>query len=440
MGQRRVGISQRRRDAPEARPAEPALLRRGTASTAGFFTQESFAEAGASAEVVAALAELGVTRPSHIQAAAFRALVGSQAPHVVLGDHAGSGKTLAYLAPIAQALRAEEAAGGGGMAPKAPRALVLAPTAELCAQVLRVARALARGAPFRSIALTGGHPWRTQRKELEGGVDLVVATPGRLGEHLAAGTLTLGRCGTVVLDETDVLLGDSGAFREQVEPLRNAAPPGARFILVTATLPEAVYQALQPLFPGLVPVLGPGLHRTAPGVTQRLVDCSGGDDVNEDTGFLRKADTLVRLLREEPAARTIVFCNKIETCRKVENLLNRAGVVAEGGVLAHHAAISDVVRSRNLQEFLAPPASEERLVLVCTDRASRGIDSAHVEHVVLFDFPRDPSEYVRRAGRTSRGAGNRGTVTILALGRQVPLARQVLHRSEQGLPLHKLPS
>lgn len=79
------------------------------------------------------------------------------------------------------------------------------------------------------------------------------------------------------------------------------------------------------------------------------------------------------------------------------------------------------------------------MVLVCTDRASRGMDTSVVEHVVLFDFPRDPSEYVRRAGRTARGAGGQGVVSMLVLGRQVKLARQILERNEKGVPLHKVP-
>jgi ATP-dependent RNA helicase DDX18/HAS1 len=78
-------------------------------------------------------------------------------------------------------------------------------------------------------------------------------------------------------------------------------------------------------------------------------------------------------------------------------------------------------------------------VLVCTDRTSRGIDSVYCEHVVLFDFPRDPSEYVRRAGRTARGAGGRGVVSVLVLGKQVPLAREIIDQNQKGRPVHRIP-
>lgn len=143
------------------------------------------------------------------------------------------------------------------------------------------------------------------------------------------------------------------------------------------------------------------------------------------------------------------------TGRKVENFLNRTLPASEGTeVLPHHAAIADERRDVNLRRFLAAPESitggykqrraaseaEQRLVLVCTDRASRGMDSAFVEHVVLFDLPRDPSEYLRRVGRTTRGAGGSGVVSVLALGRQVKLAKEIIDRNQGGLALHRIPA
>jgi len=435
----------------------------------------------------------------------------------VLADHAGSGKTLAYLVPLVMDLRAAEAAVSGGgplSAPGAPSALVVAPTSELCAQVLRVARGLARagGAPFRSVALTGGRPWRTQRDALAEGADLVVATPGRLSEHVRAGGLSLAALRTVVLDEADVLLGEEAseagapdgagagagpsAFADQVAPLRELAPPDAAFVLVTATLPEPTWERVAREFPGIAPVLGPGLHRTAPGVEQVLVDCSspdaragdapgargkeGEDDEprNAETAYLRKADALLKVLAAHPAAHTVVFCNRVETCRRVENLINRK-LKSSHVALPYHAAVERKAREGALAAFTGSAsgngsgrggggggaaasaaaaaaaasslASPKKMVLVATDRASRGLDTAAVGHAVLFDFPRDPSEYVRRAGRVARGAargaggdGSDGattaTVTLLVLGRQVPVARAVVERGAAGLPVHRVPA
>lgn len=457
-------------------PADIPIVRQSQASSTTFFTTENFSHAGATPEVIAALQSVGITRPSHIQAGAYRALL-SPAQHVILADHAGSGKTLAYLLPLIQRMKEVEAQ-EGRVAPHCPRLVVVVPTAELCAQVVRVCRALSRSLPFRSLAATGGHKLRTQREALAGGVDVLVATPGRLqelmvggGEEGAGAALKMDACMAIVLDEVDVLLGDASAFADQVRPLRAAAPPAARFVFVTATIPDPVFAELEYEFPGIVAAFGPGLHRTAPGVTEQLVDCSGGGEVSEESGFRRKAAALLAVLQERRAARAIVFCNKIETCRKVENFLNRTlprggGGEGEGGrasgatVLAYHAAIAPERREANLKEFLATPgrpaptappqqaqqdgvpakqAQQGRLVLVCTDRASRGVDSAYVDHVVLFDFPRDPSEYVRRVGRTARGASGSGLVSVLVLGRQVKLAQDIINRNQKGLPVHKVP-
>jgi ATP-dependent RNA helicase DDX18/HAS1 len=109
-------------------------------------------------------------------------------------------------------------------------------------------------------------------------------------------------------------------------------------------------------------------------------------------------------------------------------------------VMAYHEAIREESRAASLQTWLSPPTpSQPPMVLVCTDRTSRGIDSMWCEHVVLFEFPRDPSEYVRRVGRTARGAGGRGVVTVLVLGKQVALAKDILARNKAGAPVHRVP-
>jgi hypothetical protein len=165
----------------------------------------------------------------------------------VLADHAGSGKTLAYLLPLLQVLREEERILGAAATQRnCPRLLVVVPTAELCAQVLRVCRALSRaGLRFRSAAATGGHPLRTQRETLKDGVDVLVGTPGRLAELLEDGCLQLASCHAVVCDEVDVLLGEDHSFADQVAPLRDAAGQATRFVFATATIPEQIYMDLE---------------------------------------------------------------------------------------------------------------------------------------------------------------------------------------------------
>lgn len=131
-----------------------------------------------------------------------------------------------------------------------------------------------------------------QAAQLEGGLDVLVATPGRLLAHLSSGTASLSGARAMVLDEVDVLLGDQAAFREQVEPLRSAGPPGLRFVLATATLPQHMLAQLEADFPQIALAMGPGLHRTAAGLEEELVDCSGGDDISLESGNQRKLDAL----------------------------------------------------------------------------------------------------------------------------------------------------
>ena len=440
--------------------AEIPIARIGPGMTSTFYSSESWEDLGARPEMVHALQELGIMRPSHIQAAAFRAF-NSSAPHIALADHAGSGKTLAYLVPLLQALkREEEMLGGPSTVPHCPRFVVVAPTSELCVQVLRVCRALSKTLKFRSGAFTGGRPLRTQIEMLENGLDIAIGTPGRLAELVAGGALHLDRCAAIVFDEVDVLLGDTSLFQEHVIPLLDNLPNTSKCILVSATLPTETYSALELRFPGVVAALGPGLHRTAPGLTERIIDCSGGDDVSIESGNQRKSVALFAALQEHRCPRTIVFCNKIETCRVVENFLLRIYDDDDRPIiLPYHAAIRPDMREANLSKFLSSPSKKksrngkqrsktpdastnasERMILICTDRASRGIDSAFVDHVVLFDFPRDPSEYVRRVGRTARGAGGEGIVTILVLGRQVRLAKDVVGRNQKDLPVHPIPA
>ena len=483
----------RRWDAKQKRAYQPELLSKyveddfepmvytrepDEADEYNFFSGGRFNALGASEGVSEALKEFGIERPSHIQALSYKVLssgaasdaasasdkseddtsshVGSDVAkpppqHVLLADQAGSGKTLAYLLPLLQRV-AEIEATEGRSKPFRPRLLILAPTSELANQVVGVARLLSRGGlRSRSLAVTGGGDRfaRTQIDALKEGVDVVVGTPGRVAWLVESGKLDVRDLTAVVMDECDVLLGDSFEFAEQVRPLRDAVPSSAQFVLVTATIPEDVLRQLRAFFDGALRVVqGPGLHRPAAGLLERLVDCSGGDVVDDQSGFYRKYRALEQLLEAErakgegkAARRILLFCNKIETCRRLENVLARADRDRERLIpVPYHAALSPERRKESLAKFLTPARrGETPMMLVCTDRASRGLDAAGVSHVILFDFPRDPSEYVRRVGRTARGALGTGEVSVLVLGRQVRLAREIMRRNTRGDPVEATP-
>ena len=185
-------------------------------------------------------------------------------------------------------------------------------------------------------------------------------------------------------------------------------------------------------------VRGPALHRTAAGVKSKLVDCSSGERTRADgdEGFGIKASALLKELEAAPAAHTMIFCNTIDSCRRVENFLRRRDRRREAfEVHVFHGAIPADARKRALAGFTAAPSPGSYTLprlLVCTDRASRGMDFPSIDHVVLFDFPRDGVEYVRRVGRATRGTRSPGRVTSLVQGRQVGYARELMKADREG--------
>lgn len=408
------------------------------ATDAGFFSRKSFKDVGCTDDMVGALRGLTFLRPSHIQAMAYGPII--EGKTCIVADQSGSGKTLAYLAPTIQCLRQEEILGLGKASSRSPRVIILVPTAELASQVLSNCRSIAKnGVPFRSMVATGGFRQKTQLDNLNEESDVLIATPGRYMYLLQEGFLKLTSLRCVVLDEVDILFRDDG-FEHVLESFINSAPVSAQYLFVTATLPVDIYNKVVEIFPDSEVIMGPGMHRTSSGLEEVLVDCSGadGEEKNPDTAFQNKKSALLQLL-ELPVPKTIVFCNKIETCRMVENVLNRFDRKgSQIQVLPFHAAIAQEIRLSNMREFLNSRSKDSKF-LICTDRASRGIDFAGVDHVVLFDFPRDPSEYVRRVGRTARGAGGKGKAYVFVVGKQVSLARRIMERNKKGHPLHDLP-
>ncbi|KAL9353576.1 hypothetical protein Peur_056256 [Populus x canadensis] len=406
-----------------------------------FFSRKSFRDLGCTDFMIESLKGQVFVRPSHIQAMAFAPVIDGKS--CIIADQSGSGKTMAYLIPLIQRLRQEELQGLGQSSSQSPRVLILVPTAELASQVLNNCRSMSKhGVPFRSMVVTGGFRQRTQLENLEQGVDVLIATPGRFMFLIKEGFLKLQNLKCAVLDEIDILFNDEN-FEASLQGLINSSPVTTQYLFVTATLPVDVCNKLIEVFPDCEVIMGPGVHRTSARLEEILVDCSGEIEAEKtpETAFLNKKSALLQLVEQSPVLKTIIFCNKIETCRKVENALKRTdrkGTLVR--VLPFHAALAQESRLANMKEFMNPSRpKEESLFLVCTDRASRGIDFSGVDHVVLFDFPRDPSEYVRRVGRTARGARGNGKAFIFAVGKQVFLARKIIQRNEKGHPLHDVP-
>ncbi|XBH88482.1 hypothetical protein VPH35_075758 [Triticum aestivum] len=368
----------------------------------GFFSRRSFKEIGCGDEILGALRTFGFPQPSHIQAMAYGPVLEGRS--CIIADQSGSGKTLAYLCPIVQNLRKEEAIGIHKPSPRNPRVIILTPTAELSSQVLQNCRSISKsGVPFRSMVATGGFRQKTNWK---------------------------------ALIKMDILFSEEG-FEQVLHQLITVAPVTTQYLFVTATLPLDIYNKVVETFPDCEVIMGPSVHRTSARL-EEVVEMNN-DEKNPETAFSNKRTALLKIIEESPVRKTIIFCNKIETCRKVENVLTRLDRKASQiKVLPFHAALDQAKRIANMKEFLKKQTTDS-MFLVCTDRASRGIDFTNVNHVVLFDYPRDPSEYVRRVGRTARGASGDGKAFVFAVGKQVSLARRVMERNLKGHPLHDVP-
>jgi ATP-dependent RNA helicase DDX18/HAS1 len=385
----------------------------------------------------------GISQPSRIQALAWPILLNGQS--AIVADQTGSGKTLAYLLPLVQRMVNFDQTAKTKKEYGSPKVLVLAPTAELADQIKIVCDKTMSSMQIstRVITATGAHSTiiRDQIRMLGNTpVDILISTPGRIATILRTKntTLNLLNLQAIVLDEVDVLMIDE-TFGPQLRTIGAASPVSKlQFVFVTATLPKEIVDSVKREFNEVEVIQGPGLHRVAPNLKEHLVDVSvpPSENNNLDLCFEYKAKELMKALRNNRCKRTLVFCNTVETCRKVENLIkrnDRRGRVF--GVGAYHNAMTPEARRRNLSIF--SKALDRELkggkkeavdhILICTDRAARGVDfdSAPVDHVIIFDFPKDPAEYVRRVGRTAR-AGRTGTSTVFAYAWQLPIARKIM--------------
>ena len=399
----------------------------------------------------------GISKPSRIQALAWPVLL--QGKPAIVADQTGSGKTLAYLLPLIQRMMLSAAAEKKRGQPRvngSPKVLILTPTAELADQVREVCGKLSQSVPFRTFVTTATGKYSTSIREQirtlqNQRVDVLVSTPGRIATILRTKNsgLDLTSLQSIVLDEVDILLIDE-TFGPQLRTVGAAAPVDTtQFVFVTATLPDDVVETVEKEFPGAQKIRGPGLHRVASTVKEYLVDVSVPSSSNRDLDmcFDIKAQQLLKSLNQHRCQRTLVFCNTVETCRKVENLLKRKDRRSKlREVHSYHNAMTPEARNRNLQLFAHGHSKQSSFgergdgggrtqagndgveqILVCTDRAARGVDfdAEPVDSVVLFDFPKDPAEYVRRVGRTAR-AGRKGTSTVFAYGWQLPIARGIM--------------
>jgi ATP-dependent RNA helicase RhlB len=318
-----------------------------------------------------------------------RALAG----HDIAGQaQTGTGKTAAFL--LATLHRMLENAGGEDEQKQNPRAIMLAPTRELAIQIAEDAKVLGSGTNFNFQVVFGGSDYEKQRKKLEGGVDVLIGTPGRFIDYLKQGVFNLNSVEVVVLDEADRMF-DLGFIKDIRYVLRRLPPAESRLnLLFSATLSQKV---LELAFE----------HMNDPETVRIEPEKMTADRVTQCVYFpgnREKIPLLIGLLRSMNATRTMVFVNTKREGEKLERFLNFNDIEAK--------AISGDVPQNKRMRMLKDFQNGDLQVLVATDVASRGLHIPDVSHVINYDVPQDPEDYVHRIGRTARAGASGDSITF----------------------------
>ncbi len=312
----------------------------------------------------------------------------------------GTGKTAAFALPILHRLSSNPRPS----VRKSCRVLVLSPTRELSGQILDSFRAYGRHLRISSALAIGGVPMGRQVRALLDGVDVLVATPGRLLDLIQGNALRLGAVEFLVLDEADRML-DMG-FINDIRKIVAKLPAERQTMLFSATMPRAIAELAERMLRDPVRLAAAPVATTAELIDQRLIRVERGG----------KAAVLVDVLRREPIDRALVFTRTKHGADRLVRALGKAGIAAE----AIHGNKSQNQRERVLAAFRSGTVR----TLIATDIAARGIDVDGISHVINFDLPHVPETYVHRIGRTAR-AGASGTAISLCDGDDAALVRDI---------------
>ena len=341
-----------------------------------------FSHLGLSPQVLQGVKAMGYVEPTPIQLRAIPLVL--EGRDVIGSAQTGTGKTAAFALPILTKL---------GEHGPGPRVLVLEPTRELAAQVETAFRDLARFTNLYVAVVYGGVGYGRQREALTKGVDILVATPGRLLDHLGQGTCRLDHVEFMVLDEADRML-DMG-FLPDVRRIVDKCPRQRHTSLFSATIPPQIETLIQWAMkhPQTIEIG----HRRMPAETVRHVVYQVSDD--------QKSDLLRSLLDEVNYDSVIVFCRTKHRADRVARLLKQNN---------HAVAVLHSNRTqREREQALAGFRSGRYEVLVATDIAARGLDITAVSHVVNYDVPQHPEDYVHRIGRTGRAQATGDALTLM---------------------------
>jgi len=367
----------------------------------------SFAELGLDPFILKALEKAGYTEPTPVQAEAIPLALANH--DLLVSAQTGSGKTAAFMLPSLSRLAEPAHVSGTG-----PRVLVLTPTRELAQQVEQAARTYGKELRrMRTVSLVGGAPYGLQLKMLSQSVDVVVATPGRLMDHMERGRIDFARLEVLVLDEADRML-DMG-FIDDIQAIVARTPATRQTLLFSATLDGEVGRLARELTrePRRIDV-APMEERRA-NIDQRLLFADN---------FNHKDRLLDSLLRDVDLNQAVVFTATKASAEDLSGSLRERGFSAE----ALHGDMPQHKRSKTLQRM----RDGHTRILVATDVAARGIDVAGISHVINFDPPRQAEDYVHRIGRTGR-AGRSGVAVTLVNHNERHLLRNIERYTGQSI-------
>jgi ATP-dependent RNA helicase RhlE len=374
---------------------------------------QDFNTFGLDASILQALAEMGYTQPTPIQSEAIP--IALQGRDLMGAAQTGTGKTAGFSLPILQRLLPQQSA---SMSPaRHPvRALILAPTRELADQIYENVRVYAQYTHLRCTVVFGGIDMNPQTEALRNGVEIVIATPGRLLDHVQQKSINLSQVQVLVLDEADRML-DMG-FLPDLQRIINLLPKQRQNLMFSATFSEEIKKLANTFMrePQLVEVAR--RNATADNVTQTVYAVSEAD----------KRRALVQLIRSHVLEQLIVFVNTKLGASRLALQLGRDGVSAT----AIHGDRSQAERLKALEDFKAGQIK----ALVATDVAARGLDIADMPCVVNYDVPNNAEDYVHRIGRTGRAGASGIAITLMAPDEERALAdiEKLIKRSLARVP------
>ncbi|MGP4067368.1 DEAD/DEAH box helicase [Halobacillus sp. B29] len=358
--------------------------------------KETFEQLGVRKDFIDKLTQEGIGAPTPIQQEAIPALMDGR--DVIAQAQTGTGKTFAFLLPILQNIRVEETS---------VQAVIVTPTRELALQITEEVRKL-KTEDMHVLAVYGGQDVAKQAHKLDGQAHIVIATPGRMLDHLRRGTISLEAVKYMVLDEADQML--EAGFLPDVQDILSQTPEAKQTMLFSATITTQVNQ------------LGKKILKDPRRITvqEKTVTLEGIKQLVYETTDRAKQDTLIEIMQEHRPFLALIFCRTKRRARKLNDALLSHGFEAD----ELHGDLSQAKREKVMKRF----RDAKIQYLVATDVAARGLDVEGITHVFNYDIPQDPESYIHRIGRTGRAGGKGLAITFAA-----PKDRQALQSIEKSI-------